>query len=87
MVLKELLYFFGYRTADFSIQNNPKNLDLSYKTDLDLWDLFRKGKTCITAKFHRTFLVICTHSREGKTLSYSQINTVNSPQIFSFNLR
>ena len=22
----------------FSFQNNPKNLDLSYKTDLDIWD-------------------------------------------------
>ena len=44
--LCELLYFFA---------NNPKYLDLSYKTDLDLWDcLVRKGKTCIIAKFHRT---------------------------------
>ena len=39
--------------------------------------LFRKGKTLIIAKFHRTDLVICSHSREGKTLSYSQINTVS----------
>ena len=29
-------YFFGYKTELFSFQNNPKNLDLSYKTDLDL---------------------------------------------------
>ena len=28
----------------FSFQNNPKNLDLSYKTDLDLWDCFGKVK-------------------------------------------
>ena len=28
------------------------------------------------AKFHRTELVIYCHSREGKSLSYSQINTV-----------
>ena len=33
--------------------------------------LFRKGKTCNIAKFQRTDLVICSHSREGKTLSYS----------------
>ena len=26
-------------------------------------------------KFHRTDIVICSHSREGKTLSYSRINT------------
>ena len=34
------------------------------------------GKTHITAKLHRTDLVMCTHFREGKTLSYSGINTV-----------
>ena len=34
-------------------------------------------ETGIVAKFHRTDSVICSHSREGKTLSYSQINTVS----------
>ena len=29
--------------------------------------LFRKGKTRIIAKFLRTDLVICSHSRQGKT--------------------
>ena len=38
--------------------------------------LFRNGKTHITAKFHRTDLVICSHNKEGKTLSYNQIDTV-----------
>ena len=34
-----LSYFFGYKMEFFfSFQNNPKNLDPSYKTDLDLWD-------------------------------------------------
>ena len=42
----------------FSFQNNPDNLDPSYKTDLDLFGLFRKGKTRTIAKFHRTDLVI-----------------------------
>ena len=37
--------------------------------------LFRKDKTGIIAKFHRTDLVNCSHYSEGKTLSYSQINT------------
>ena len=32
--------------------------------------LFRKGVTPIAAKFHRTALLICSHSREGKTSSY-----------------
>ena len=38
--------------------------------------LFRKGKIGIIAKFHRTDLVICSHSRGTKTLSDSRINTV-----------
>ena len=38
--------------------------------------LFRKGKTHIIAKFHRTDLVICSNFIEGKTPSNSQINTV-----------
>ena len=35
-----------------------------------------KGKTHIKAKLLRTDLVICSCSRQGETLSYSQINTV-----------
>ena len=30
-------YFFGCKTEFISFQNNHKNLNLSYKTDLDLW--------------------------------------------------
>ena len=44
--------------------------------DLGFLELFRKGITYIIAKFHGTDLVIYSHSREGKTPSYSQINTV-----------
>ena len=36
-------YFFGYKTV-FSYQNNPKNLDPSYKTDLDLQNCFGRVK-------------------------------------------
>ena len=43
----------------------PKNLDPSYKMHLDFWDS-RKVITCMEAKFHRTDLVICSHSREEK---------------------
>ena len=66
-------YFLAYKTEFFSFQNNPKNLDPSYKNCLEL---FRKDKTRITAKLHRTDLIICTHSREGNTPSNSRINTV-----------
>ena len=79
--LSHLPYFFGYKVGFFSFKNNPKNLDPSYKIDLDLWDcrslgLFRKGKTRIISKFDRADLVICCHSGERNTPSCSQINTV-----------
>ena len=41
----DLPYFLGYKTEFFfSFHNYPKNLDLSYKMDLDLWDCLRKEK-------------------------------------------
>ena len=36
LVSSYIPYFFGYKTDFFSFQNNPKNLDPSYKMDLDL---------------------------------------------------
>ena len=39
-----LPYFFGYKTEFFSFQNNPKDLDPSCKTDLDLWDCLGRVK-------------------------------------------
>ena len=67
--------FFGYKTEFVSFQNNPKILDPSSKMDLNVWDCLRRVK--LIAKLHRTDLIICSHSREGKTLSYSHINTVS----------
>ena len=50
-----------------SFKNHPKTLDpSSCKTDLDFWNLFWKGKIHIIAKFHRTDLVVGSHSKEGK---------------------
>ena len=37
-VTRHLPYFFSDKTELFSFKNNPKNLDPSYKMDLDLWD-------------------------------------------------
>ena len=34
--LHNVPYFFGYKLEIFSFQNNPKNLDPSYKMNLDL---------------------------------------------------
>ena len=42
--MSDIRYFFGYKSEIFSIQNNPKNLDLSYKMDLDLWDCLGRVK-------------------------------------------
>ena len=67
-----------------SFQNNPKNLDLS-KTDLDLWDCL--GRIKLIAKFHRTDLVICCHSREGKNLFYSRINMIKEIMALTQNSR
>ena len=39
-----LPYFLGYKTDFFSFQNNPKDLDPSYKTDLDLGDCLGRVK-------------------------------------------
>ena len=44
MVEDPIPYFFAYKTVFFSFQNNPKNLDPFYKTDLDLWDCLGRVK-------------------------------------------
>ena len=44
VVTSEIPYFFGYKTESFSFQNNSKNLDPSYKMDLDLWDCLGRPK-------------------------------------------
>ena len=70
-----LLSTSAIRHRIFSFQNNPKNLDPSYKTDLDLWDCLGRLKWII-AQIHRTGIVTCSHSTEDNTPSYSRINTV-----------
>ena len=49
--LSKLLYFFGYKTEYFSFQNNPKDLDPSYKMDLDLWDCLGWVKLVLQQNF------------------------------------
>ena len=39
-----IAYFFGYKTEFFFFQNNLKDLDPSYKTDLDLLDCLGRVK-------------------------------------------
>ena len=40
-------------TEFYPSKNNPKKLDQSYKMGL-----FRKGKACIMAKFHRIVVIL-----------------------------
>ena len=37
-ILFYIPYFFSYKIEDLPFLNNPKDLDPSYKMDLDLWD-------------------------------------------------
>ena len=38
--MSQLPYFFGFKTEFFFLTKNSKDLDPSYKMDLDLWDYF-----------------------------------------------
>ena len=67
--------FLGYKTELFSFQNNPKNLDPSYRMGLDLWDCLRRVKLVLQ---QNVIGLICSHSRQGKTPSYSCMNIVQS---------
>ena len=44
-------YFFSYKTEFYSFLNSPKNLDPSYKTDLDLWDCLGRVKLVLCQNF------------------------------------
>ena len=44
-------YFFGYKMECFSFQNIPKNLDPSYKMDLDIWDCWGRVKLVLWHNF------------------------------------
>ena len=50
LISKRLPYFFGYKMELFSFQNKPKDLDPSYKMDLDLWDCLGRVKLVLYSK-------------------------------------
>ena len=41
-------YFFGYKTEFDPSKTIPKNLDPSYKMDLDLWECLRRVKLALS---------------------------------------
>ena len=51
LLLKDLPYFFGNRTELFSFQNSRRDLDSSYKIDLDLWDCLESIKLVLWQNF------------------------------------
>ena len=69
-------YFFGCKTEFFVLPKQSQNSRSILQDGSRSLALFWKGKTCIIAKFLRTDIVICSHSREGKTVPYSRINMV-----------
>ena len=46
-------YLFSYKTEVFPFQNNPKDLDPSYKMDLDFWDCFGRENPILYQNFIR----------------------------------
>ena len=70
------LYFFSYKTDFFFIPKPSKKSRFVLQDRSRSLGWFRKGKSSIIAKFHRTNLVIFSRSRERKSLSYSRINMV-----------
>ena len=44
----------GIRQVFFPFQSNPKNLDPSFKTDLDICDCFKRGNLISKQNFRRS---------------------------------
>ena len=55
------------RLIFFPFQNNPKNLDPSYKTDLDLWNSLGKVKLVFQQNFIRLIELFLVILERGKT--------------------
>ena len=47
----QIPYFFGYKSEIFPLKKNPKDLDLSYKTDLDHWNCLGRVKLVLKQNF------------------------------------
>ena len=63
--LQSLPYFSGYKTDFFKFQNNSKNLDPSYKTDLDLRDSLGRVKLILQQIFIGLILLFEVIFEEG----------------------
>ena len=52
-----VLYFFSYKTEFFPFRKNPKDLDPSYKMDLDLWGCFEREKNILSLNYTRPIYI------------------------------
>ena len=74
--IKNTHIVFRYKTGYvFLPKQSPKSRSILKDGSRSL-GLYRKGKIRFNAKFHKTDLAICSHSRERKTPSYSRINMI-----------
>ena len=64
--INKVPYFFGYKMKFYSFQNSPKNLDPSYKTDLDLWDCLGRVKLVFYQNFIALILSFVVILERGK---------------------
>ena len=76
--MSDIPYFFCYKTEFFRFQNNLKNLDLYYKTNLDLWDCSGRMKPILQQNLIGLILLFVVILERGKNLSYSRINMVHN---------
>ena len=53
-----LTYLFRFKMGFSSPKQPPKNLDLSYKTDLDFLGWFKKSKPHLISELNKTYLHI-----------------------------
>ena len=68
-------YFFVYKMELFSFPNNSKNLEPSYKTDLDIWDCLGRVKLVLQQICVRLIPLFVLILELGKPAFYSRINT------------
>ena len=70
------MYFFGYKKSFCSFKNNPKNLDPSYMTNLDLRDCLGRVKLVLQQNFvGRTDLVIQSNFNGPSTFGTMKISS------------
>ena len=76
MQAKKILWI--YAVIVIQVPLRMYHISLAIRQNFSLPKQSQKSRSisCFIATFLKTDLVICSHSREGKTLSHSQINMV-----------